>query len=536
MIQIFTDGALAYDSRLRQPGNDHTLLGLTVTTGLNKGGMAKIIMPPGHPAYRKYTSHRTIVEIYRDDWLIFRGRALYPEDDFYNRRTVTCEGELCLFQDGVSRPYLYQDSPAAIFAAVVEDYNAQVEEFKRFRVGEVTVTDANDYIRLESDKAGQTLDTLNKLLERCGGYFVFTTDDDGARVINWYAELDYSSDQVIEFGENLLDFARSDANTELATGVVPYGAKDEATGERVGITSVNDGRDYIIDVDAAAIRGTVIKPVYWNDVTEPANLLKKARKYLAEARQIVTSLTLSAVDLSYMGKKIGSYKVGDKIRVRSKPHEVDDIFQLIERSEDLLNPASSSITLGKDVSTLTDASVAGDKNSRNELDRVQQAIKIDYKVNTQQAVQKSERTMSTLIQQTTVDIVSRVIATEENVDALDIRTTVVEQKAEGLDIAVVDMRKSIDTKADREVVQEFSEHFHFGPDGLTISNSATGMGIGVSEKRVAFTGGAQEPTTTITPTEMETTNLRVGRRLDLGNFALLPRTNGNLSMRWTGTT
>ena len=59
------------------------------------------------------------------------------------------------------------------------------------------------------------------------------------------------------------------------------------------------------------------------------------------------------------------------------------------------------------------------------------------------------------------------------------------------------------------------------------------MGIGVSEKRVIFTGG-NDPTTVITPNAMETTNLTVGVRLDLGCFSWIPRTNKNLSLRWTG--
>ena len=151
MIQVYADSVLAYDSRLRDSGADYTLLGLTATTSLNKGGTAEITMPPGHPAYSSYISYKTIVEIYRDNKLLFRGRALYPNDDFLNRRVVTCEGELCFFRDAVSRPYLYQDDPATIFAAVVQDYNAQVEVPKQFRVGTVTVTDPNNYIRLESE-------------------------------------------------------------------------------------------------------------------------------------------------------------------------------------------------------------------------------------------------------------------------------------------------------------------------------------------------------------------------------------------------
>ena len=110
-----------------------------------------------------------------------------------------------------------------------------MEAFKQFVVGEVTVTDPNNYIRIESETAEQFSDTIDKLVERCGGYIIFTTNAEGQRVINWYEKLEYRSWQVIEFGENLLDFARADENDDLATVVIPYGAKDEETGERVEV-------------------------------------------------------------------------------------------------------------------------------------------------------------------------------------------------------------------------------------------------------------------------------------------------------------
>lgn len=354
MIKIYADGNLVYDSRLRTPGKDYTLLGLTTTRGLNKGGTAQISIPPGNPIYSRFIGHRTVVDIFQDDLRKFRGRALYPNDDWLNRRTWMCEGELCFFQDGTSRPYLYQDTPAAIFTAVVEDYNSQVESFKRFKVGTITVTDANDYVRLESENAEQTLATINKLLDRCGGYITFTTDPaTNERVINWYEQIGVRSTQAIEFGKNLLDFARTGNNTDLATVIIPYGAKDETTGKRVDITSVNNGLDYIQDDEAVALRGTITRPVVWDDVTEPANLLKKAQAYLYSSHNVVTSLTLTAVDLSKMDKTIDSFQLGDEIPVISKPHAVNDYFQLTDYTEDLLKPENSQITLGADVKTLT---------------------------------------------------------------------------------------------------------------------------------------------------------------------------------------
>ena len=535
MIQILADGVVAYDSRLRQPGKDYSLLGLKTVSALNKGGTAEILMPPGHPAYDQYISLRTVVEIFRDSTLRWRGRALYPKDDNLGRRTVLCEGEFCFFRDGVSRPYLYRDSPANIFTAVVNDYNAQVEPFKQFRVGQITVTDANDYIRLESTKAEQTQDTLNKLLERCGGYFIFTTAEDGVREINWYAELNYASKQAIEFGSNLLDFSRTGSNTDLITGIIPYGAKDETTGQRVTIAGVNNGVDYIVDPEAVALRGTILRPVYWDDVSDPDTLLKKAREFLRTACLAITSLKLTAVDLSRIDQSIDSFKEGDAIRVKSKPHGLDATFRLIEKPEDWLHLNNSSITLGRDVSSLSGSAAAGDRKNQSDLQRTQQEITTDYKINTSQAVQASEKTLSSIIQQNVDSILGRVVETEADMQGLQTRATTVEQKANSLELSIVSVQEGLDDKADRTTVEEVTEHFLFTEDGLTIFNSATGMGINVSEQQVAFTGG-KDPTTVITPNEMETTNLRVGTRLDLGDFSFLPRANGNLSFRYTGGT
>ena len=369
MIKIYADGDLVYDSRLRTSDKDYSLFGLTTTKGLNKGGTAQISIPPGNPIYSRFVGHRTVVDIFQDDLRKFRGRALYPNDDWMNCRTWMCEGELCFLQDGTSRPYLYQDTPKAIFTAIVEDYNSQVESFKRFKVGTITVTDPNDYVRLESENAEQTLATINKLVERCGGYITFTSDPDtGERVVNWLEKVGVRSTQPIEFGKNLLNFARTGNNTDLATVIIPYGAKNEETGKRVDIKSVNNGLDYIQDDESVALRGTITRPVVWDDVTEPANLLKKAQAYLYSSHNVVTSLSLTAVDLSKMDKSIDSFQLGDEIPVISKPHGVNDYFQLTDYTEDLLKPKNSQIILGADVKTLTYQTNSENKDAINRIE------------------------------------------------------------------------------------------------------------------------------------------------------------------------
>lgn len=128
----------------------------------------------------------------------------------------------------------------------------------------------------------------------------------------------------------------------------------------------------------------------------------------------------------------------------------------------------------------------------------------------------------------------RVTSAEEKAGAYALKSqlTVLEQRSDGLSLSVSELRRQTDTKAEQSQLTELTEHFRFGADGLTITNTATGMGISLSERQVAFTGG-NDPTTVITPNAMQTTNLHIETRLDVGGFSLIPRTNRNLSLRYT---
>ena len=528
MIQVYADDMTVYNSRL----NDYALLGLKTTAGVNKGGTAEIVMPPGHPAYDGFISYRSIVEIARDDELLFRGRALYPTDDFYNRRTITCEGERCFLRDAVMRPYLYQDTPAVIFADVIGLYNAQVEAAKQFQVGTVTVTDANDYIRLESEKAEQVADTIDKLVERCGGYIVFTTNDEGLRVINWYAALGYQSGQVIEFGENLLDFSRTQSSTDLATRIIPYGAKSEETGERVTITSVNDGLDFIEDADAVALRGVIAKPVYWDDVTEPANLLTKAQQYLATSKMIITTLELSAVDLAVLDKDIDSLRVGDTIQVKSQPHGVDDSFLLRERTYNLLDPAQDKVVLGKDLTTLTGADVAGDRDALSQLHRTEHVIKADYTLNIAKAVEETTRTLATLIQQTSESILLEVSETYATNDELTGQiSTSMTQLADSFNFEFETLKATVDAN-DTEARAQFEtihKYIRFVDGTIVLGEEGNELTLQIENDRISFLADGSE-VAYFSDKQLYVLDGHFINSLRIGKFALIPRENGNLSL------
>lgn len=544
MIRVYADEALVYDSRL--PG--YELQALVATCSVEKAGTAELTMPPGHPALNLFTAYRTVITIHRDEQLIFRGRALYPADDFYNNRTITAEGERGFLRDGLVRPYLYQDAPAAIFTDLIAQYNTQVEAFKQFVIGEITVTDANDYIRLESEKAESTGDVIDKLVERCGGYIVFTTNESGQRVINWLAELNYHSSQPIEFGSNLLDYMRRDSNEELATRLVPYGAKTETTVETtdpdtgelisqqvieyVTIEDVNNGLDFIEDAEAVALRGLITRAVYWDDVTEPENLLRKAQAWLDEHKLIITSLELSALDLSVLDREIDTFQEGDHVPVVSKPHGLDDTFLLYERTYDLLHPQNDTVVLGKETQTLTGSDAAADRKNETELQKVKQEVKTDYQLGIADAVAETERLLMSLIEQTSTSLRTEVSETYATNEALESYVgTSMEQLKNSFEFTFTELQRQVsanDAYA-RDQFVEIKKYIRFENGDIILGEEGNAITLRLENDRIKFLDEGTE-VAYISDKQLYITDAHFLNSLRLGNFAFIPRQNGNLSL------
>lgn len=528
MIQLYVDDALVYDSRLKSTA----LLGLKAQIGLNKGGAATITLPPEHPAYNDFTSYRSIVTIYRDGVLRFRGRALYPTDDFNLTRTITCEGERCFLRDGIHRPYTYNDTPANIFTQVIGLYNAQVEAFKQFVVGTIEGI-STDAIVLESEEAETFSATVDKLVELCGGYIVFTTNLDGQRVINWYESISYSNQQTIEFGENLVDFSRTTANSDLATVIIPYGAKDETTGQRLTITSVNGGLDFIQDNEAVALRGVISKAVYWDEITTPDALLTKAQQYLNNSKNLIASLELTAIDLSLLDKSIDSFRVGDTIKVRSKPHGViDELYQLTEQSLDFLHPQNDRIILGKNISSLIGADVASARKNDDNIKRLNRAIRSDYNVNTEAIIEEAKKELSTLIQQTSETLmleVSEQYATQDGVK--DAITTTMTQLADSFEFLFTELRTTVDSNdADaREQFAEFKRYIRFEDGNIILGETGNEITLRIENDRIVFLDDGAE-VAYFTNKHLTVKDASFLNSMRVGSFAFIPRDNGNLSL------
>ena len=358
MYKIYADNTLIYDSTLE----DYRIQKGEITLEIGKAGSFVFTMYPDNPFYDSIVKMRTIITVYRDSQIIFRGRALKTEDGFYNSRVVTCEGELNFLLDSIIRPYSFSGSPEDLFKKFINEHNSQVDESKRFIIGSVTIADANNYIARSNSAYEDALSNINNHLigNTLGGYLFITHDEDGNSIMNYYADFQETSRQVIEFGENLLDYTRITDAEAITTVLIPLGAKltdDEGndTEERLTIASVNNGKDYIEDPDAINLYGRIVKICEWDDVTVASNLLTKGREKLTELILQNVTIELNAIDLHLLDKSIESFSYGMYIRVISEPHNLDALMLCSKQTINLLKPDNDSLTLGYNYKTLSES-------------------------------------------------------------------------------------------------------------------------------------------------------------------------------------
>lgn len=139
--------------------------------------------------------------------------------------------------------------------------------------------------------------------------------------------------------------------------------------DKLNISSVNNGKDYIYDETAVKLFGWIWDTVKYDDVTLPENLLTKGQNYLSSVINESMTIELSAVDLHHLYCDIEKFHKGDLVRVISIPHKLDRYFQVSKLSLSLDNPKESKLTLGQTFSTLT-------QNQLKENKAIQKSITI----------------------------------------------------------------------------------------------------------------------------------------------------------------
>lgn len=343
MYKIYANDTLIYNDVT--PELEQTkLIEPKLTLEDNTAGSFTAKIPQGNACHSTVAPITTTIRITRDDRWIWTGRVLKVGKDFWNQKTIECEGALAFLNDSVIP--LAKISNATItgyVTAILNAHNGKVPDSRKIYRGSISndrpsggAIGARDYF-LE----GQTsLSALQTLTEEWGFHFRIRESSSKLYLDVLRDDQLDTTNQQIDFGQNLLDYSDNYDWSDIITAILPLGAKldtakttgDEEHPDRVTIKSVNSNDLYLVNSSAVNKYGRIEKTVEWSDVEDPSTLKQLARSYLNDFQYNEMVLTVKVLDLHYLNASVEAFKFLSQINVVSKPHGLNKTF-VISRME-----------------------------------------------------------------------------------------------------------------------------------------------------------------------------------------------------------
>lgn len=506
---------------------------------LNKNGTLTFTIHNNHPYYDKINKLRSVISVYQDNKIMFKGRVLDDTMSIYKSRKITVEGIRAYLLDSIYRPFEYQGDIPEFLESIINSHNSQVEDFQKFKIGNITVTDPNHYINRSSINYLTSLEVIeSRLIETHGGYLIVRFEADG-NYLDYLSDFPYTSTQIIEFAVNLADLSQKIDGTSIKTGIIPLGAKlqdseGNETDERLTIKSVNDDKDYLIDEETSKLYGKIFEVVTWDDVTLPQNLLAKAKQYLADNIMFLITIDVSAIDLSTLNKNVNSFRLGEYVRIKSKPHDINKIYLLKKLNIDIENPANTQIQLGYSFKSLTDISINQSSRADDLITRIG-TIETHYVPNKELTGIVNEKVeTNSFIQQMPENILLQVSNNYTKQSDFEeyksqINTQFI-QTANDFTMQFTELISQING-LDGETKQQFNEiikYIRFVDGSIILGQVNNPLLLKISNDRISFISNNLE-IAYMSGGKLYITDGEFLNSLQLGNFTFEPRTNGNLS-------
>lgn len=530
MLRLYCDGQLLYHSNLESLQILHPALELE----RNKAGKFSFTLPASHPRYGLVRQMKSIITLYQGGEVLFRGRVLDEKTEWHNEKAVTCEGDMAFLLDSILRPFTFSGTAAEFLAYILQLHNAQVDAEKHFLPGVVTVEGAVEYSTTEYLTTKETAEKA--LSDAMGGYFQ-TRYEDGAAYLDYLADVTLLSPQKIEFGKNMLDLEKSRKGADIATVVIPLGArlKDEEgndTGARLTIESVNGGADFVLDADAIAQYGTIVKTVTFDDVTDPETLKARGQAQLAGFVNLPGVIEVTAADMADAGLDIAAFRLNTQVEAISRPHGIAQRFTVTKLTiSDLLNPTARKLTLNGTLQSFSGALQGVAHQQQQILQTMEQTAR-----QAAETVYNLEQNLLASLQ-VTADNIQSIVAEnytlKDDADALiSSISTEIEQTKNSFEIQFVQFSQDIAavTAGTDAEFEEIRKYIRFEDGKILLGEVGNELELQISNERISFLQDGAD-VAYFTERKFFIADGQFTHSLQLGNFAYMPRANGNLSFK-----
>lgn len=301
--------------------------------------------------------------------VVFDGRVVKVDGSFSGSHTQTlhCEDCLAYLHDSTQVYRKVQNTTIRDFLQmIVDEHNRQVEPYKRFQLGRVTVVNSTDNVYRYTDDAQDTFDTIkDKLVSRLGGFLIWYRDGNGQLVLEYLASVGQHIDTPIKLGKNLKSAKREYDVRDIITRLVPIGSTIEqeqteqssddtaAAQPKTTIESVNNGIRYLDDTALIGRFGIIQKAVEWNNVKVPSILKSKGQDYLQNQRVGLLTWSVDVVDISLLDPTYKSFEMGNFYPIYDQFLGLVEDLQVVAKNLDITQPHKMSLTIGTKNRTLS---------------------------------------------------------------------------------------------------------------------------------------------------------------------------------------
>lgn len=221
----------------------------SITTNVNAASYLDFTIAANHPLYNEIEQRSGIITLYSDNEKLFQGLITSIDMDMDGNKSVTCSSALDWLRDVQLRPYStdqaecneYEfkldkapDALDAYFQWLIDQYNAKNKDGRYFTINVNQAADLTNrnIVYFASTSPRSIADAIeDDILGTFGGYLVLRYDDDQL-ILDLYSDIHEMNEQVIDYGENILDISRSESTDDQYTAVYPIGKTPQYTAEQ----------------------------------------------------------------------------------------------------------------------------------------------------------------------------------------------------------------------------------------------------------------------------------------------------------------
>lgn len=332
------------------------------------------VIPMQNDLYQKLIPFQSIVQVVNlyDEEVEFEGRVLSISNKMTSTgfvQEVVCEDFLSFLHDSTQHFQKLKNTGAeAYLREILNQHNAQVEDYKRIYLGSVTVKSLTDkpwrYLGYES-----TWDTIReRIVANIGGYLTLRRENDVFH-LDWTSSIGESQESPIQLGRNIKSASREVSFDGIATQIMPIGADEknsdgssssdkeeqgsDVTRKQIDISSVNGGKMWLEDAELVVKFGIIRKPVIWTEIDSPSVLKSRGLQYLRNQKIALAKWTVAAVERYLIDSRYVKFKIGNTHPILNAPLSGIEKLQIIEKKIDILNPQSVDLVIGSKSQSLS---------------------------------------------------------------------------------------------------------------------------------------------------------------------------------------